>query len=242
MQESNTSKSLWAATVPTPVLFIPGPLLPVAAHFLHIMRNRFRSYGPDASGPKLILWLAATALACFLVAALTGCAGLQGQILRPEPVRISEIWATNRTEVPITNQVADASGAVREEVLFVEKNVVTFTPETIVTNWVVAPQVSAIADTTGAVVNAFAPGVGTAISLGFGAITTLWAGWLNRRNKRISESLVTGIEDARRAVRAAGATDLDRQIVDLLQRHQLADGTQREVAALVDRLTGFTNH
>lgn len=203
---------------------------------------RRNPHKPDSALPFIGSLLAIVVICILIVVGCSGCAGLQDQVLKPEPVVVAERWVTNVIEIPITNRVTDTAGQVREEVQVVTKSVVSYTPQTIVTNWVTAPQAQAMAELGGAVVNTFAPGAGTAVTAGFGLITTLWASWLNRRNKRVSESLVTGIEDARRVARAVGGEELDAKIVDLLQRHQVADGTKQHVAALVDRLTGYTRN
>ena len=175
-------------------------------------------------------------LLCVLVF-LSGCAGLRHAALRPVPEVIPARWETNSVPVLVTNRVADPMTAeVREVVAVSLEPVVTYTPPTVVTNW--TPKTEAVAGVQA--VGSLVPGWGTVAAYGASAVLTLWCGWLNRRNKKVSESLVMGIEDARKTVLASGNPELDAKILDLLKRHQAADGVGPAVAQLVDRLTGFT--
>lgn len=169
--------------------------------------------------------------------ALSGCAGMRSAVLRPVPEAVPARWETNSVPVLVTNLVVDPVTLQETETIEVsQRPVVTYTPPAVVTNW--TPNVETVASIQA--VGSLVPGWGTVAAYGASGLLTLWCGWLNRRNKRVSESLVMGIEDARRAVLASGNTALDSKIVDALRRHQEADGVGPVVAGLVDKLTGYT--
>jgi len=177
-------------------------------------------------------------LPLFVLVFLSGCAGMHSAVLRPVPEVIPAHWETNTVPVLVTNTVVDpVTDQVREVIEESQRPVVTYTPPTVVTNW--TPK----AETMGTVqaVGSLVPGWGTVAAYGASGLLTLWCGWLNRRNKKVSECLVMGAEDVRKMVLASGNKELDAKIVDILRRHQEADGVAPVVAGLVDKLTGYTH-
>jgi hypothetical protein len=203
----------------------------------------------------------AAALA-FLAACVSGCSTLD-RAYRQEVSWIEKpVRQTVTNVVLVTNVVAEVverarvvwvtnevTGAVAERVVTepVATNLVTtvmtnFVPvfltnlvQVPLTNFVARPEAEAVIDGTGAIVNAFAPGIGSILALALGG---LYHGYRQVRNRRVNEALIQGVETARAVLTTTPQGQAaDAQLVKWLMAHQKEAGVFAAVARLVDEVS-----
>jgi hypothetical protein len=104
-----------------------------------------------------------------------------------------------------------------------------------VTNLVGKPEAVATIEATGAVVNTFAPGIGSILALALGG---LYHGYRQVRNRRVTEALVQGVETARAVLTTTPQGQAaDAQLVKWLMEHQKEAGVFTTVSGLVEQLS-----
>jgi hypothetical protein len=208
------------------------------------------------------LWglLIAAALA-LLASCMAGCSTLDGAYQRE--VGFSElpvvravtntVVVTNvvpqvveRTSVVyVTNAAGGVSGYVAREPIatnLVSMVVTNFVPMFVtnliqvpVTNLVARPEAEATIQAAGAVVNSFAPGIGSIVALALGG---LYHAYRQLRNRKVNEALVQGVETARAVLATTPQGQaVDAQFVKWLMEHQKEAGVFTTVSSLVDQLT-----
>jgi len=112
-----------------------------------------------------------------------------------------------------------------------ETNVVTVP----VTNLVAKAGAEATIAATGAVVNTFAPGIGSILALALGGI---YHGYRQIRNRKVNEALIQGVETARAVLTTTPQGQAaDAQFVRWLMEHQKEAGVFTTVSGLVEQLT-----
>jgi hypothetical protein len=148
--------------------------------------------------------------------------------------------------VYVTNAVSGAvSGyATREPVAtnMVTAVVTNFVPvfytnlvQVPVTNLVAKPEAEAAISAAGAVVNTFAPGIGSIVAL---ALAGLYHGYRQVRNRKVNEALVQGVETARAVLTTTPLGQVvDAQFVKWLMDHQKEAGVFTTVSDLVKQLS-----
>jgi hypothetical protein len=149
----------------------------------------------------------------------------------------------------VTNQASGAVSAYAERVplatnfvLMTLTNVVpvyeTNLVKVPVTNLVAKPEAEATITAAGAVVNTFAPGIGSILALALGG---LYHGYRQIRNRKVNEALIQGVETARAVLTTTPQGQAaDAQFVKWLMEHQKEAGVFTTVAAMVDQLTDNT--
>jgi len=104
-----------------------------------------------------------------------------------------------------------------------------------VTNLVERPEAEATIAATGAVVNTFAPGIGSIVALALGG---LYHGYRQLRNRKVNEALVQGVETARAVLTTTPQGQAaDAQFVKWLMDHQKEAGVFTTVSDLVQQLS-----
>jgi hypothetical protein len=154
---------------------------------------------------------------------------------------------TERTNVVyVTNEVSGiVSGyATREPVAtnMVTAVVTNFVPvfmtnmvQVPVTNLVGKPEAEATIQTTGSVINTFAPGIGSIVALALGG---LYHAYRQLRNRKVNEALIQGVETARAVLTTTPQGQaVDAQFVRWLMEHQKESGVFATVSTLVDQLS-----
>jgi hypothetical protein len=154
---------------------------------------------------------------------------------------------TERTNIVyVTNEVSGAvSGyATREPVAtnMVAAVVTNFVPVFVtnmvqvpVTNLVAKPEAEAAIQTTGSVINTFAPGIGSIVTLALGG---LYHGYRQLRNRKVNEALIQGVETARAVLtNTPQGRAVDAQFVRWLMENQKAAGVFTTVSTLVEQLS-----
>ncbi len=87
----------------------------------------------------------------------------------------------------------------------------------------------------GAVLNTFAPGIGSILALALGG---LYHGYRQVRNRRVNEALIQGVETARAVLTTTPQGQaVDAQLVRWLMEHQREAGVFATVSGLVEQLT-----
>jgi hypothetical protein len=103
------------------------------------------------------------------------------------------------------------------------------------TNLVARPEALASIEGTGAVINAFMPGIGSVVALALGG---LYHGYRQIRNRKVNEALVQGVETAREILTTTPQGQAaDAQFVKWLMEHQKEAGVFATVSGLVDELS-----
>jgi hypothetical protein len=224
--------------------------------------ERKEAIGMKMSRDEKLGWavMIALSVALFVVCA-SGCSTLDGAYQRE--VGFSElpvvhtvtntVVVTNvvpqvveRTSVVyLTNSLGAVSGYVAREPVatnFITMVVTNFVPAFVtnlvqvpVTNLVARPEAEATIQATGAVVNTFAPGVGSIVALALGG---LYHGYRQLRNRKVNEALIQGVETARAVLTTTPQGQaVDAQFVKWLMEHQKEAGVFATVSGLVDQLT-----
>jgi len=104
-----------------------------------------------------------------------------------------------------------------------------------VTNLVAKPGAEATIAATGAVVNTFAPGIGSILALALGGI---YHGYRQIRNRKVNEALIQGVETARAILTTTPQGQAaDAQFVKWLMEHQREAGVFTTVSGLVAALS-----
>src|SRR5512135_2037361 len=104
-----------------------------------------------------------------------------------------------------------------------------------VTNLVAKPGAEATIAATGAVVNTFAPGIGSMLALALGG---LYHGYRQIRNRKVNEALIQGVETARAVLTTTPQGQAaDAQFVKWLMEHQKEAGVFTTVSGLVATLS-----
>jgi len=104
-----------------------------------------------------------------------------------------------------------------------------------VTNLVAKPGAEATIAATGAVVNTFAPGIGSILALALGG---LYHGYRQIRNRKVNEALIQGVETARAVLTTTPQGEVaDAQFVKWLMEHQREAGVFTTVSDLVATLS-----
>jgi hypothetical protein len=154
--------------------------------------------------------------------------------------------AVERTSVVyVTNAAGAVSGYVAREPVatnLVQVLVTNLVPvfytnlvQVPVTNLVARPEAEATIQAAGAVVNTFAPGVGSIVALVLGG---LYHGYRQLRNRKVNEALIQGVETARAVLATTPQGQaVDAQFVKWLMEHQKEAGVFTTVSGLVDQLT-----
>ena len=104
-----------------------------------------------------------------------------------------------------------------------------------VTNLEAKPGAEATIAATGAVVNTFAPGIGSILALALGG---LYHGYRQIRNRKVNEALIQGVETARAVLTTTPQGQAaDAQFVKWLMDHQREAGVFTTVSSLVEQLS-----
>ena len=104
-----------------------------------------------------------------------------------------------------------------------------------VTNLVAKPEAEATITAAGAVVNTFAPGIGSILALALGG---LYHGYRQVRNRKVNEALIQGVETARAVLTTTPQGQAaDAQFVKWLMDHQKEAGVFTTVSGLVEQLS-----
>jgi len=210
-----------------------------------------------------IVWAAAVAGAlALLVACASGCSTLDRAYKQEVTWTNAPVVHVLTNTVVVTNTVPEvvertsivyvtnaSSGAVsgyatREPVAtnMVTAVVTNFVPvfytnlvQVPVTNLVAKPEAVATIEATGAVVNTFAPGIGSILAL---ALAGLYHGYRQVRNRKVNEALVQGVETARAVLTTTPQGQAaDAQFVKWLMDHQKEAGVFTTVSGLVEQLS-----
>jgi hypothetical protein len=147
--------------------------------------------------------------------------------------------------VYVTNAAGGVSGYMAREPVatnMVSMVVTNFVPMLVtnlvqvpVTNLVARPETEATIQAAGAVVNTFAPGIGSIVALALGG---LYHGYRQLRNRRVNEALVQGVETARAMLTTTPQGQaVDAQFVKWLMEDQKEAGVFSTVTALVDQFS-----
>jgi hypothetical protein len=104
-----------------------------------------------------------------------------------------------------------------------------------VTNLMAKPEAEATITAAGAVVNTFAPGIGSILALALGG---LYHGYRQLRNRKVNEALIQGVETARAVLTTTPQGQAaDAQFVKWLMEHQREAGVLATVSGLVAELS-----
>jgi hypothetical protein len=104
-----------------------------------------------------------------------------------------------------------------------------------VTNLVARQEALAAMEAAGAVVNTFAPGIGSIVAL---AMAGLYHGYRQVRNRKVTEALIQGVETARAVLTTTPQGQAaDVQLVKWLMDHQKEVGVFTTVSGLVEQLS-----
>jgi hypothetical protein len=151
--------------------------------------------------------------------------------------RTNVVFVTNAVSGAVTGVV------VREPVAtnMVTAVVTNFVPvaytnyvEVPVTNLVASPSAEASIQVAGAVINTFAPGIGSIVAL---ALAGLYHGYRQLRNRKVNEALVQGVETARAVLATTPQGQAaDAHFVKWLMDHQKEAGVFASVSTLVDQV------
>lgn len=185
-------------------------------------------------------------LACLVMGGF-GCASMRNALLRSE---VSPVLRTNtvvevqtRTNtileyqtniVTLTNAAAGKVETSTNVQLVILTNVVpllitnTQVQTQFVTNWTSSPAAAAVSTAA----NVALPGSGAAVMGGL----SLWAAWLNRRNKSLAESTIAGIEEFRGEL-AKQNPEMEKKLVEKLQSVHRLSGVADYAAKTVNQVT-----
>lgn len=202
-------------------------------------------------------WLSIAALVLVLVA-VTGCASMRDAMFRPitttnfypalaitnvVPHETAVVSATEKTVLSSAGEAVKAVTFTTNVVTTLVTNVITMPAQTVVlTNaYERRPEFMQTVGEVGAIV----PGYGSIAAAGVGLASSIWLGWLNRRNKGAAVAVIKGIEDFRSALQT---TDEGRKI-DAALLKTLSGSKEREatdiaaqLAKLVAQHTGHTKN
>ena len=212
---------------------------------------------------KLVIWGSLAATLIVAAVGLSGCATLDRAVFN-ESVTWTNMPTVHvfTNTVVVTNTVAQvvertnvvfatnaASGAVSAYaertpvatnfVLMTQTNVVPVFETNLVTvpvtNLVAKPGAEATIAATGAIVNTFAPGIGSILALALGG---LYHGYRQIRNRKVNEALIQGVETARAILTTTPQGQAaDAQFVKWLMEHQREAGVFTTVSGLVATLS-----
>ena len=170
---------------------------------------------------------------------LSGCASLDRAVFDE-----SVTWTNTPTVHVFTNTIVVTSTVPQvvertNFVLMTQTNVVPMFETNLVTvpvtNLVAKPGAEATIAATGAVVNTFAPGIGSILALALGGI---YHGYRQIRNRKVNEALIQGVETARAVLTTTPQGQAaDSQLVKWLMEHQREAGVFTTVSGLVAELS-----
>ncbi len=168
---------------------------------------------------------------------LSGCATLD-RAYRTEVAMTNAPVVEVRTNIVLVPSTVKEPGGTNLVTVFETNFVPVFATNYVqvpVTNLVASPGVVATIDGTGAVINTFAPGIGSIVALALGG---LYHGYRQVRNRRVNEALVQGVETARAVLTTTPQGQAaDAQLVKWLMDHQKEAGVFAVVSRLVDEVS-----
>lgn len=186
--------------------------------------------------------------ACLAVIAFTGCKSLSNEFganpAPPSPIEqkiytTATNWVTETTQVAVTNYTVVLLTNTQNQVIQ-ETNtsfqVVTLTNQVPSYTLTASPQTSATIQGAGAVINTFAPGIGTAVAAGLTALVGLFGWGRSAKNATAtSTTLAQEIETLREFVQALPqGANYDSAIVSWLQAHQMESGVATTILNAVE--------
>jgi len=152
--------------------------------------------------------------------------------------RTNVVYVTNATSGAVSGYASRepvATNLVTEVVTNIVPVWMTNLVQVPVTNLADRPEAEATIAATGAVVNTFAPGIGSIVALALGG---LYHGYRQLRNRKVNEALVQGVETARAVLTTTPQGQAaDAQFVKWLMDHQKEAGVFTTVSDLVQQLS-----
>jgi len=152
--------------------------------------------------------------------------------------RTSVVYVTNAATGAVSGYLAREPVATNLVAAVVTNFVPVFYTNVVqvpVTNPVAKPEAVAAIETTGSVVNTFAPGIGSILALALGG---LYHGYRQVRNRKVNEALIQGVKTARAVLTTTPQGQAaDAQFVKWLMDHQKEAGVFTTVSGLVEQLT-----
>lgn len=158
-------------------------------------------------------------------------------------LKTNQVYQTNiveRTDVQ-TNWVAGIPEVkllpVKETVITSEAHVTVSTNFDVTYTYHANTNASAIGQTAGNIANLVAPGSGGIVTTALAGLAALWAGLRSRKLKKTAGVLAQGIEIYGEVTKSIGTTgaSVDRNVKQLLQKHQVEAGVVDEVLRLIDK-------
>jgi hypothetical protein len=188
------------------------------------------------------MWgLVLAATLAMVLACVNGCSTVDRAYDRKVTWTNAPVVQVRTNTVVVTNTVAVVTGdpaATNFVTALVTNTVPVFMTNLVqvpVTNLVDKPEALATIGATGAVVNTFAPGIGSIVALALGG---LYHGYRQARNRRVNEALIQGVETARAVLTTTPqGRAADAQFVKWLMEHQKEAGVFVIVSELVEELT-----